>query len=62
MKPTTPYGSLPTLQVDDDNMFAQSIAILRYVGKISGTYPTDEIDAMFVDEVVDTLHCRKYFP
>lgn len=54
VKPTTPYGSLPTFFVDDQE-FAQSIAMLRYVGKLGGMYPKDDVDAMFVDEVIDTL-------
>ncbi|PXF40465.1 Hematopoietic prostaglandin D synthase [Gracilariopsis chorda] len=54
VKPKTPYGSVPTLTVDGEQM-AQSGAILRYVGKLAALYPSDAIAALKVDEVMETL-------
>lgn len=49
-----PYGSLPLL-TEDGVMGAQTMSILRYVGKRTGLYPDDAQRAFFVDEVIDTL-------
>eukprot|EP00178_Gracilaria_changii_P015130 TRINITY_DN423_c1_g4_i1.p4 TRINITY_DN423_c1_g4~~TRINITY_DN423_c1_g4_i1.p4 ORF type:complete len:214 (-),score=46.14 TRINITY_DN423_c1_g4_i1:3507-4148(-) len=54
IKPTTPYGSVPTLSIDGEVM-AQSNALLRYVGKLGDLYPSDALDALKVDEVTDTV-------
>lgn len=32
-KPTTPYGQLPLLEIDDSAPMAQSNAMLRYAGE-----------------------------
>lgn len=55
VKPSTPYKSLPVLTIDDDLQIAQSHAILRYAGKLAGLYPTDELEALFVDEALATM-------
>lgn len=54
LKPSLPYKSLPILTVDE-TVFAQSMSILRYVGKITGLYPTDALKALQVDEILDTI-------
>lgn len=54
-KPHTPYGSSPTIFIDGQQ-FAQSNAILRYCGKLSGLYPTDPVAALRVDEIVDLFN------
>ena len=46
------YGQMPVLEVDGE-VFAQSMAILRYVGKVTGLYPSDPIEALRVDELLD---------
>lgn len=48
------FGQLPALVVDDNTTLAQSAAIMRYVGKRAGLYPTnnDEL-AAFIDALVD---------
>lgn len=64
MKPTLPYGSLPILDVIDDDdaptptprTVTQSIAMLRYAGKLSGLYPMDADQALTVDEVIDVIN------
>lgn len=48
------YGQMPLLEVDG-RVFAQSMSILRYVGKIAGLYPTDPEEALRVDEMLDCL-------
>ena len=48
------YGQMPLLEVDG-RTFAQSMSILRYVGKITGLYPTDPEEALRVDEMLDCL-------
>jgi len=54
LKPTLPYGSLPILTVDD-TVYAQSSAILRYCGKLAGLYSDDPIEAIRIDEIIDTV-------
>jgi glutathione S-transferase len=54
VKPTTPYGQLPVLYVDDEAM-AQSDAILRYCGRLAtarGTPLYDETRAREIDEAL----------
>eukprot|EP00523_Entomoneis_sp_CCMP467_P005993 CAMPEP_0168733956 /NCGR_PEP_ID=MMETSP0724-20121128/8563_1 /TAXON_ID=265536 /ORGANISM="Amphiprora sp., Strain CCMP467" /LENGTH=213 /DNA_ID=CAMNT_0008781041 /DNA_START=93 /DNA_END=734 /DNA_ORIENTATION=- len=52
-KPTTPYGSMPLLTLEDGTVIAQQRAILRLVGKEVGLYPTDHLLAAKVDELMD---------
>lgn len=48
-----PYGQLPILEVDG-KMFAQSVAIAKFCGKLSGLYPKDDdLAALQVDEFLD---------
>lgn len=54
LKPKTPLGSLPVLNVDGKE-FVQSQAILRYIGKLGKLYPEDAMDALMVDQVIDTV-------
>eukprot|EP00903_Cladosiphon_okamuranus_P011629 g10938.t1 len=52
MKPSLPNGQVPILEVDGFQL-AQSMAILRYVGKLGGLYPTDDLTAAKVDAIMD---------
>lgn len=45
LKPTTPFGSLPTLELPGKGTFAQSNAILALVGRKHGLHPSDEFEA-----------------
>ncbi|CAM9191321.1 unnamed protein product [Scytosiphon promiscuus] len=54
LKPTTPYGKLPLLEVDGV-VIPQSFAQLRYVGKIGGLYPNDPIEAAVCDAAADAV-------
>ena len=48
-----PFGQFPVLQVDDKTI-AQTGAIARFCGKLSGLYPTEnDFYAAKVDEVID---------
>lgn len=50
-----PFGLLPVLIVDgpEKRTLTESNAILRYAGKLAGLYPTDGIEALRVDELLD---------
>jgi glutathione S-transferase len=53
-----PFGQLPVLQMEKDgesSYITQSDAILRYFGKLAGMYPTDELEALKVDEFTSIL-------
>jgi len=48
----TPFLALPTLEVDGQAV-SQSNSINRYVGKLTGLYPKDDLQAFLCDEVMD---------
>jgi len=50
----TPFLALPTLEVDGQ-VISQSNSINRYVGKLSGLYPTDDLQAFLCDEVMEAV-------
>ena len=50
----TPLGQVPVMELNGKTI-TQSNAILRYVGKLSGLYPTDELEALYCDEVMDAV-------
>lgn len=45
LKPTTPFGSLPTLALPGKPVLAQSTAILVWVGRGYGLHPKDDFEA-----------------
>ena len=45
LKPQTPYGSLPVLELPGRSPLAQSNAILVLVGRRHGLHPTDDFEA-----------------
>jgi glutathione S-transferase len=49
---TYPFRCLPVVEIDG-KVIAQSNAINRYIGKLTGLYPADPIQAMFCDEVME---------
>lgn len=58
MKTTLPFGQLPVLEIESEGKkttVTQSSAILRYIGKIGGTYPSDPFDALQVDEILGIM-------
>lgn len=54
MKPKTPLGYLPILTLEDGEVRTQTDALTRWAGKKSGLYPSNEEDALIVDEVITT--------
>jgi prostaglandin-H2 D-isomerase / glutathione transferase len=52
--PEFPLGSVPTLTHADGTVTIQSMAIVRYAAKLANLYPTDPLEALFVDELLDT--------
>ena len=48
----TPFLALPTLELDGQ-VLTQSNSINRYLGKMSGLYPKDDLQAFLCDEVMD---------
>lgn len=51
-KESMPFGAVPVLEVDGKPL-AQSNAITRYVGKLTGLYPADYWQAALCDEAMD---------
>lgn len=54
VRKTTPLNQVPTLYVNDLQI-TQSDAITRYVGKLAGLYPEDDLQALLCDEVMSAL-------
>jgi len=52
LRDRTPFLALPTLEVDGE-VVSQSNSINRYVGKLTGLYPEDNLQAFLCDEVMD---------
>jgi glutathione S-transferase len=48
----TPFLAIPTLEVDGQ-VVSQSNSINRYVGKLTGLYPRDDVQAFLCDEVME---------
>eukprot|EP00040_Diaphanoeca_grandis_P005180 m.31733 g.31733 ORF g.31733 m.31733 type:complete len:239 (+) comp16504_c0_seq1:78-794(+) len=60
-------GQVPCLEVDGKHQLVQSAAILRFIGKLGGLYPTDDLEAALVDTLLDaeqdmfsSLHVMRY--
>jgi glutathione S-transferase len=54
VRKSTPFGQVPTLEVDG-KLITQSNAINRFVGKLAGLYPSDPLQALLCDEVMDAV-------
>jgi len=54
MRQGTRFNSLPVLEIDGAAV-TQSNALCRYVGKMAGLYPADDLQALYCDEVLDAL-------
>lgn len=54
VRKSTPFGQVPTLEIDGV-LVTQSDAITRYVGKLTGLYPTDPYQALLCDEVLGAI-------
>ena len=49
-----PFKALPVLEIDDQPV-TQSNSLVRYVGKLVGLYPTDDLQALYCDEAMDAV-------
>lgn len=48
------FGQVPALVINDgETMICQTNAIMRYLGKLTGTYPSCPIKAALVDSIMD---------
>ena len=54
MRQGTPFNSVPVLEIDGAAV-TQSNALNRYVGKMAGLYPADDLQALYCDEVMNAL-------
>jgi hypothetical protein len=48
------FKAVPVLEIDDQAV-TQSNALARYVGKLVGLYPTDDLQALYCDEAMDAV-------
>lgn len=59
MRKATRFSSVPVLEIDGAAV-TQSNAMCRYVGKMAGLYPADDLQALYCDEAMgaieDLLH------
>ena len=54
MKPTTPFGQLPLLEVDGE-LISESVAIARYCAREFGLAGKTTFESAQADEIVDAL-------
>jgi glutathione S-transferase len=47
-----PFLALPVLEIDGQPV-SQSNSLARYVGKLAGLYPADDLQALYCDEAMD---------
>ncbi|KAH9459712.1 hypothetical protein MJO28_004619 [Puccinia striiformis f. sp. tritici] len=55
-KESFPFGQVPVLTVDEKTMIPQEVAILQYVGRAAGLYPSDREEALKVDIMVNVAN------
>ncbi len=48
------FHALPVLEIDGQPI-TQSTALVRYVGKLVGLYPADDMQALYCDEAMDAV-------
>jgi len=54
MKPTTPYGQIPLLEVDGE-VISESVAIARYCAREFGLAGKTTFESAQADEIVDAV-------
>ncbi|KAG2532955.1 hypothetical protein JM18_000871 [Phytophthora kernoviae] len=54
LKPTLPFGQVPVLEVDG-TVYSQSLAINLYAAKLSGLFPSDNLEALKSDMFSQSL-------
>lgn len=60
LKPKTPFGSLPTFEVEGKPTVSQSNAILGYIGRRYGLFPKDEWEALRLDSLMSACEDLRY--
>lgn len=55
LKPTTPFGSLPTFEVEGKPAVSQSNAILAHIAHSYGLLPDDAWEALRLDSLMDSV-------
>ena len=55
LKPSTPWGKMPVLELADGSNLSQQRSLLRFIGKLNGLYPEDPMVAYRVDELMDIV-------
>jgi glutathione S-transferase len=53
LKGSTPWGSLPFIELTDGTVLGQSRAVHRFAGRAAGLYPPDQVQAALVDACMD---------
>lgn len=54
MRQSTRFNSVPVLEIDGAAV-TQSNALCRYIGKMAGLYPEDDLQALYCDEVLGAV-------
>ena len=60
MRKSMRFNSVPVLEIDGAAI-TQSNAMSRYVGKMAGLYPADDLQALYCDEVLDALEDLSHY-
>ena len=60
MRQSTRFNSVPVLEIDGAAV-SQSNALSRYVGKMAGLYPVDDLQALYCDEVLGVVEDMSHF-
>ena len=60
MRQGTRFNSVPVLEIDGAAV-TQSNALSRYVGKMAGLYPADDLQALYCDEVLGALEDLSHY-
>ncbi len=60
MRQSTRFNSVPLLEIDGAEV-TQSNALSRYVGKMAGLYPEDDLQALYCDEVLGALEDLSHY-
>ncbi len=60
MRQSTRFNSVPVLEIDGAEV-TQSNALSRYVGKMAGLYPEDDLQALYCDEVLGALEDLSHY-
>ncbi len=60
MRKGTRFNAVPVLHIDGAE-FTQSNALSRYIGKMAGLYPTDDLQALYCDETLESLEDLSHY-